>query len=147
MRPVLQYAIVATAGIAIGAVGGALFSWRYAITTWVPVTDLFVVVQASAWTTASRSNGDPAAYEDALRAYLRVLDTAMQRDSTNENRAIYLRDKALTLVRLSDVVQKRGAREEANSLRHQAEALCPAYGRNDCNAASLSELVKKLDRM
>jgi len=146
MKPALRYTLVAIGGLVIGALGGTLFSWRYAISTWVPVTDLFVVVQASAWTSASRASENPAAYEDALRAYLSVLDTAIERDSTAVNRRMYAGDKALSLIRLSDIVAKRGAKDEANSLREQAASLCPVYGLAGCNADTLADLVNKLDQ-
>ena len=144
MKPVLRYALVGVSGIAIGVLGGAVLAWRYITTTWLPVTDLFVVVQAATWSTASRGR-DPAAYEDALRAYIRVLDTAMQRDSTGENRRIYTGDKALTLMRLSELVERRGAEEDAERLRQEAGALCPGFY-NGCNVDSLADLVRKLDR-
>ena len=147
MKPAVRYAIVAIACVLVGALGGGYFAWRWAITKWVPVTDLFTVVQASTWTAASRDSGDPSAYEDALRAYLAVVDTAIERDSTGVNRRMYLGDKALGLVRLADVVEKRGAQGDSVTLRQQAAALCPVYGLADCNAESLSVLAKKLDQV
>jgi hypothetical protein len=138
MKPAIRYAVV-------GAAGGIYYSWHWAISTWVPVTDLFTVVQASAWTSASRDSGDPGAYEDALRTYLNVLDMAIERDSTSANRRMYKRDKQLTLIRLSNVVRKRGAGDDAASLRAQASALCSVRGSTDCSPETLAKLVEKLD--
>ena len=143
MSQVIRMALVGAIGIVIGAVGGAMWAWHYITTSWLPVTDLFVVVQAGTWTTASRG-GDPAAYEDALRAYVRILDTAMQRDYSRENKRIYAGDKALTLMRLSQLVERRGAAADAQRLRQEAGSLCPNFY-SGCNIDSLTELVQKLD--
>jgi hypothetical protein len=133
--------LVGIAGAVIGAAGAMLFLWHWAISTWVPVSDLFSVVQASVWVSTTRENANASAYEDALRTYLAVLDTAIERDSSGVNQRMYRSDKALTLVRLSKVVSARAAGDAAAQLRVEAAALCPVFGLADCNADTLADLA------
>jgi len=145
MRPWIRYSLIGAAGAVVGALIAVGLLWRWMVTTWVPVTDTFVVAQAATWISATRSSADSTAYEDALRAYLSVLDTAIVRDSAGVNVRMLRSDKALTLVRMADLAARRNAQAEALALRQEAEALCPVYGLNPCNADALSDLGRKLD--
>ena len=104
------------------------------------------VSRLSADLQAQRAKGSDAAYEDALKAYLASLDMRSRGPSPIFPDKVYATDSALAYVRLSMLASKRGAKDEAASYLKQATDLCPRIATTDCSAASLTEMVARLDK-
>lgn len=132
------------AAAVVGGTGGFYAGWHGALNT-VYMTDMFVAAQHDTYLTVLRTKGNDAAYEDALRSQLSFLNAMQARSRDPSDQRMYTFDRALTLARLSTLVQKRGANAEAASLAHDAEALCPAIGLRDCSANTLVEAAHKID--
>jgi hypothetical protein len=134
---------IALAGL-LGASLGAYVGWHQALKT-VPVTDLFTSAEFSVFLAAQRNSGDVASYEDALRAHVSFTDTLLARDRDPTDQRLYTFQKAVSLMRLSQLAERRNATEEAARLAHDAENLCPVLRARDCSAESLRAHVQKLD--
>lgn len=147
MKSWQKYTLAGIVGAILGGVGTTFVYWNWTVNTLFPVTDLFAVAQANSWVSAGRNSGDSSKYEDALHAYISVIDTAIQRDVTEANQRVYRNDKALALIRLSALAASRGARDEAENLSAEATSLfCGERQSAECNPDSLSELARKIDQ-
>jgi hypothetical protein len=81
--------------------------------------------------------------EKALRAYLEHLDA---RATGASSKNVYAYDRALALIRLSDLARKRHNLDEAERLAGDAEAMCPSIGLGNCSANNLLATVRARDR-
>ncbi len=113
----------------------------------VPVVDLFTAAQSryTSYLFSVRRDGNDAAREDALRSYLSYLEMRA-RDKNAANEHVYAFDRALLLVRLSEIAQRRGATAEALRLTREAEAMCPSTGLHNCSANGLLTAARERDR-
>lgn len=136
-------ASIAAAALVGGAIGFG-FGWKSGAKAG-PVFDLFTAAQFSTYVSAIRHNGTPAAYEDALRSSISLNDQLRARDADPSNQRMYLFDKALDLVRLSELAKERGATEEASRLSAEVEALCPNTGIRDCSFRKLVGVASYID--
>ena len=92
-----------------------------------------------------RKNGNSIADESALCACLEYLN-ARSRDPVALNPEIYSFDKAIVLIRLSDLARRRKSMNEANRLAKDADALCPSTRLRNCSANDLPATVRERDR-
>jgi len=106
---------------------------------------LFAAAELSSYVSAVRTSGTDKAYEDALRANLTFNRLAKARDSDPSNQRMYDFDSAVTLARLSKLVAKRGASDDAQRFALEAEAACPATGTKDCSMDMLLKIAQFID--
>jgi hypothetical protein len=93
----------------------------------------------------SASAVPPSDYENALRAHASVLDDLGARAATDSLRQIYAAYKALTLIRLADLAEQRGASAESTRLTADALAVCATAGLPYCSSLELRERARSLD--
>jgi len=135
--------------VAAALLGGAVgfYFGRSGSSTADPMIDLFATVQSrySSYVFGVRKDGNNDAHEGDLRSYLAYLDARVtERGSANAN--LYAFDKALALVRLSQIVQARGATAEADRMRKDADAKCVSTGLRNCSANYLLFIARQRDR-
>ena len=104
------------------------------------------VAHYSAYLDAQLAKGNDAAYEEALRGYLALLDMRSRSASPMFSEKVYAVDTALTYARLSVLASKRGANDEAAAYLTKASALCPKLGWEDCSAATITQVAGRLDK-
>jgi len=109
-------------------------------------TEMAQVAHYSAYLDAQRAQGSDAAYEEALRGYIAVLDLRSKGPSPIFSDKVYAVDSALTYARLSTLASRRGAKEEAATYLMKASDLCPRLGWKDCSAATITEVAARLDK-
>ena len=100
----------------------------------------------AAYLDAQRAQGNDAAYEEALKGFLAVLETRSKGPSPIFPDRVYAVDSALTYARLSILASKRGAKEEATALLVKASDLCPRLAWKECSAATITEMAVRLDK-
>jgi hypothetical protein len=144
MRRFFVYGTWIVAAAVLAGAGGFYVGWHGALRS-VPVTDLFVAVQREAFVAALRNRGDDAGYEAALRSQLSFLDALHARDHDRWDDWSYRFNRVLTLARLSALVQKRGASDEAATLARDAEALCPKTGLRNCSISAIVQTAYIID--
>lgn len=93
-----------------------------------------------------RTEGSDAAYEDALRTYLKYLEDRRTSDSQLFSDRVYNFDSTLTHTRLSVLASKRGARLEAEEHLDRAIQSCAKAGWRDCSGPNLLAVAQRLDK-
>ena len=135
-------AVLALIGILVllagGAIGFALGS-RYRAANPVSLSD------SGTMASAERLYGTDAIYENSLRVYVALLDDLSARDASESTRQTYASDKALSLIRLADLAEKRGSSAEATRLTSDALAVCSTSGLSYCSSAELRQRAQKID--
>ena len=139
----LTYLLVLIIG---GAIGFA-FGNRYGLANLVPLTDFGVAIYTGMRASGEWLYGTDAAYENALRSYVLLLDNLSARDASDSIRKIYATEKALSLIRLADLAEKRGASAESTRLTSDALAVCSASGLPYCSSAELRQRAQKMDAL
>ena len=124
--------------LAGGAIGFALGS-RYRAANPVSLSG------SGTMASAERLYGTDAIYENSLRVYVALLDDLSARDASESTRQTYASDKALSLIRLADLAEKRGSSAEATRLTSDALAVCSTSGLSYCSSAELRQLAQKMD--
>ena len=124
--------------LAGGTIGFALGS-RYRAAN--PVSLLDSATMAS----ADRLYSTDAIYENSLRVYVALLDDLSARDASDSTRQTYASDKALSLIRLADLAEKRGSSAESTRLTSDALAVCSTSGLSYCSSAELRQRAHKMD--
>ena len=124
--------------LAGGAIGFALGS-RYRAANPVSLSD------SGTMASAERLYGTDAIYENSLRVYVALLDDLSARDASESTRQTYASDKALSLIRLADLAEKRGSSAEATRLTSDALAVCSTSGLSYCSSAELRQRAQKID--
>jgi hypothetical protein len=124
--------------LAGGTIGFALGS-RYGAATPVSLPD------SATMASAERLYGTDAIYENSLRVYVALLDQLSTRDASASTRQTYATDKALSLIRLADLAEKRGSSAESTRLTSDALAVCSASGLSYCSSAELRQRAQKID--
>ncbi len=130
--------------LAGGTIGFALGS-RYGAANLVPIPGIVTAMYSGTMASAERLYGTDATYENSLRAYVVLLDNLSARDASESTRQIYAADKALTLIRLADLAEKRGSSPESTRLTADALAVCSASGLPYCSSAELRQRAQKMD--
>jgi hypothetical protein len=134
--PALTNSVVLLVGATLGFAGGA----SYASARVAPSDDFGVDMRSG-----TVSGTDAAVYENALRAHALLLDDLSARAATNSLRQIYAAYQALTLIRLADLAEKRGASAESTRLTADALAVCATAGLPYCSSRELRERERSLD--
>jgi hypothetical protein len=93
------------------------------------------------------SGTDAATYENALRAHASLLDDLSARAASDSLRQLYAAYKALTLIRLADLAEKRGASAESTRLTADALAVCATAALPYCSSSELRERERSLDAL
>jgi hypothetical protein len=93
----------------------------------------------------ARTSGSGAAYEEALRSHIASLQRNQRSAQPLMDEKGFAVDSALAYVRLSKLLAKRGANEEASRLLERAAALCPAIGWPDCSAQRIVSFAEEVD--
>ena len=130
--------------LAGGAIGFALGD-RYGAARTVPLNDVGTAMYSGMTTAAERLYGTDATYERSLRGYVALLDNLSARDASESIRQTYAADKVLSLIRLADLVEKRGSSAESTRLTSDALAVCSANGLPYCSSAELRQRAQKMD--
>jgi hypothetical protein len=94
---------------------------------------------------SERLHGTDVTYENALRVYVALLDNLSARDASASARQIYAADKALALIRLADLAEKRGESAESTRLTSDALAVCSTSGLPYCSSAELRQRAQQLN--
>jgi hypothetical protein len=94
---------------------------------------------------SAASSESDAAYERALRAYVSALEKLAAGNKSERIRQVYAADKALTLIRLANLAEKRGSSAEATRLTSDGVATCATAGLPYCTSAELRERVRELE--
>ena len=139
LAPILILVLLAGA-----AVGFALGN-RYGAANPVPLTDLGTAMYTGTMASAERLYGTDATYENSLRGYVGLLDNLSARDASESIRQIYAAEKALALIRLADLAEKRGSSAESTRLSADALAVCSTSGLPYCSTAELRQRAQKMD--
>jgi tetratricopeptide (TPR) repeat protein len=134
------YVLVFAAGAGVGAYIGFRMAEAKAF-----AHEMAEVSHYSAYLQAQRTQGSDAAYEEALKSYLASLDVRSTGPSPIFPDSVYAVDSALTYARLSILASRRGAKDEAAGYLKKASDLCPRLGWKDCSAATITEMVLRLD--
>jgi hypothetical protein len=130
--------------VAGGTIGFALGN-RYGAADPVPRADFGTAMYAGMTASAERLYGTDATYENSLRGYVALLDDLSTRNASESVRQIYAADKALSLIRLADLAEKRGASAESTRITSDALAVCSASGLPYCSSAELRQRAQKMD--
>lgn len=144
MKSVVHIGVVVLAlatGAAIGFYFGVESSRSQAF-----FADMVEVAYYSSFVAVQRSEGNDAAYEESLRAYLELVEARNRKASVLfPERWNYL-DLALTHARLSALAKKRGATEVASGHLAEAAALCPKLGWRECSSEKILTVAERLDK-
>ncbi len=139
----LTHLLVLLGGVAIGFALGN----RHGPASLAPLTDFGTAMYAGMLASTERLNGTDATYENALRGYLLLLDNLSVRDASESLRQIYAADKALSLIRLADLAEKRGASAESTRLTADALAVCSTGALPYCSSVELRRRAQKIDEL
>jgi len=140
--------LLAVALVAVFLVGGAIgfaVGERHDRARLVPLVDSAVAMYAGFRTSGERLYGTEATYEDALRQYVNLLDNLEARNQSESSRRAYAADKALALIRLADLAEKRGESAESTRLTSDAVAACATRGLPYCTSADLHRRAWQFD--
>lgn len=127
-----------------GSIGFGLGN-KYGMARVVPVTDFGTAMYAGVKASEERLHGTDATYENSLRGYLTLLDKLTARDASASSRQIYATDKALSLIRLADLAEKRGSSAESTRLTADALAVCSTVGLPYCSSVELRQRAQQMD--
>jgi uncharacterized caspase-like protein len=134
--------VLALIGILVLLAGGTIgftLGSRYGAANPVSLTD------SGRMASTGRLYGTDAAYENSLRVYVALLDDLSARDASESTRQTYASDKALSLIRLADLAEKRGSSAESTRLTSDALAVCSTSGLSYCSSAELRQRAQKID--
>ena len=131
--------------LVIGGMLGFALGDRHGSAKLAPLADYGGAMHTSMLTSSERRDGTDGTYENALRGYVSLLDNLSSRDTSQSIRQIYAADKALALIRLADLADKRGESAESTRLTSDALAACSTGGLPYCSSAELRQRVQQLD--
>jgi hypothetical protein len=141
--PALTHLLALVAG---GAIGFGIGN-RVAVASLAALTDFGTAMYSSLRASGERLHGTDATYENALQGYVLLLDNLSARDRSEPLRQLYAADKALSLIRLADLAEKRGASAEATRLTSDALAACATGALPYCSSAELRERAQSVDAL
>lgn len=108
-------------------------------------TEMAEIAFYSTYVHTQRTEGNDAAYEDALRTYLKYLESRHRLGSQFFSDRVYNFDSTLTHSRLSALASKRGAKTEAEAHLARAMEFCAKAGWQDCSGQNLLAVAQRLD--
>jgi uncharacterized caspase-like protein len=135
----LALALIVIVVLLVGGTIGFTLGSRYRAANPVSLTD------SGTMGSAERLYSTDATYENSLRVYVALLDDLNARDASESTRQTYASNKALSLMRLADLAEKRGSSAESTRLTSDALAVCSTSGLSYCSSAELRERAKKMD--
>ena len=138
---VASYFLVLAVGIAVGYYSGFWVGKGSAL-----AFDMAETAYYSAFIEAQMSEGTNATREEALRAFLAVIEKRKGHWTPTFSEKGYAVDAALTNARLSALAQKRGATREAQEYLNRAASFCPQIGWQDCSAEKILAFAQRLDK-
>ena len=103
MKDRVALALIAILVLLAGGTIGFALGTRYRAANPVSLSD------SGTMASADRLYSTDAIYENSLRAYVALLDDLSARDASDSTRQTYASDKALSLIRLADLAEKRGS--------------------------------------
>jgi len=130
--------------LAGGTIGFALGN-KYGAANPVSLTDFGTAMYSGMTASAERLYGTDATYDNSLRGHVALLNNLGARDASESTRQIYAADKALSLIRLADLAEKRGSSAESTRLTSDALAVCSTGGLPYCSSAELRQRAQKMD--
>jgi hypothetical protein len=145
VRDKLVLALIVVLVLLAGGTIGFALGIRYGAANLVPIAGIGTAMYSGMMASAERLYGTDATYENSLRAYVALLDNLSARDASESTRQIYAADKALSLIRLADLAEKRGSSAESTRLTADALAVCSASGLPYCSSAELRQRAQKMD--
>ncbi len=131
----------------IGGVIGFAIGDRHGAAKLEPLSTFSVAMYAGFLTSSERLYASDIAYENSLRSYISLLDNLTTGDASGPTRPIYAADKALSLIRLADLVDKRGESAESTRLTSDALAVCSTSGLPFCSSAELRQRAQRIDAL
>jgi uncharacterized caspase-like protein len=139
VKPKVALALIGILLLLVGGTIGFALGSRYRAANPVSLSDSGTIASAE------RLYGTDAIYENSLRVYVALLDELSARDASESTRQTYASDKALSLIRLADLAEKRGSSAESTRLTSDAVAVCSTSGLSYCSSAELRERAQKMD--
>jgi hypothetical protein len=136
--------------LAVLLVGGTLgfaIGSRYGPARLGPRYDFGAAMYSGMLASGERVSGTDATYENALRAHASLLDDLSARAASDSVRQLYAADKALALMRLADLAEKRGASAESTRLTADALAVCATAGLPYCSSNELRQRARNVDAL
>jgi hypothetical protein len=138
---IATYVGVLLVGGAIGTYVGLAIRKLQATTTEIAEAGFYLM-----YIEAQRTEGNDAAYEDALRTYLKHVENRRGADTRSFEDRVYNFDSTLAYTRLSALASKRGAKTEAVEHLRRAVEFCGKAGWRDCSPENLFTVVQRLDK-
>ena len=134
--------VLALIGILVLLAGGTI---GFTLGSRYPAAKPASLTDSGTMASAARLYGTDATYENSLRVYVALLDDLSARDTSESTRQTYASDKALALIRLADLAEKRGSSAESTRLTSDALAVCSTSGLSYCSSAELRQRAQKMD--
>lgn len=131
----------------IGGVIGFAIGERHGAAKLGQLSDFGVAMYAGFLTSSERVYGSDITYENSLRNYISLLDNLTTGDASGPTLQLYAADKALSLIRLADLVDKRGESAESTRLTSDALAVCSTGGLPFCSSAELRQRAERIDAL
>jgi hypothetical protein len=139
--------------LVIFALGGAVGAWaayeyflREGVRGMTAFGDLSVMALQEQRANLERDAGNASQHEQALRDYLVILDKMATTVSSENDSAGVRMSRVVTLARLAQLVENRGATDEAHHLTETAIVSCKAIPSRDCSAEKIRELAVYFNR-
>lgn len=129
----------------LGGSAGAYVGYEVASSR-ATVSEMADLAFYSTYVHTQRTEGNDAAYEDALRTYLKYLESRRGSDSHLFSNRVYNFDSTLTHTRLSGLASRRGAKAEAKEHLGRAMEFCVKAGWRDCSEQNLLAVAQGLDK-
>ena len=130
---------------AVGAAAGGYVGFRAAESRAL-MNEVSEVAHYSALLDVQQSKGNDAAYEEALRGYLAVLERHKGSESPLLSGKVIAVDTALTYARLSALALKRGSHDDAKERLSRAVTLCPQLQWQECSGETITAVAQRLDK-
>lgn len=143
MRNAKWFALAAGC-LVVGLVGGAYFGVRFAQSL-AAAEETLAFGQAVQGLEAARTSGNDAAYEEALRQHIALLQLNERGAQPLLGEKGLALDVALAYARLSMLARKRGADIESSRLLQKAESFCPTIGWPECSGQRIFAFASQVD--
>ena len=132
--------------LAVGLASGFYYGSRYYVARALAF-DGAEIIYYSAFIDTQMIHGTDASLEEAIRDFLKIIETRKDYPSTLLNKKVLATDAALSNARLAALAQRRGATLESQQYLNRAASFCPQLGWNECSAEKIISVVHKLDKL